>query len=722
MSEFDINKTIGIDLGTCNSCIAYWDHDHVEIVKPLQGQNNLFPTCLEVRDDGMVFGHDAAKNIRKKKNVVYEIKRIIGRSYSDRVTQECVRNWFFKVIRDDETDKPMISIPVNDEEYGYLPEDIYSQIIWHFKDYSEQYLNREITNVVVTVPAYFNNLQKEATRDSIISCDLNVIDLLNEPTAAAIAYCNQEQIINETVFVYDLGGGTFDVTILRVSDRMYEVLGCGGDSKLGGIDFTNHTADIIKEKISECEPGFNFEKHSMKINTIAEEVKVSLSKDEYATIELSEFDDNYDGEIEISREEFNQRCSELFTRTRDKVNECLSQAGIYPEQIDRVILIGGSSRIFTIDSMLKDMFRNKPVMKNINPDEAVAKGALLYAAMIAGVDTQPVASFPQAPIDLNLDSAVSEAMASAYDVNPIPPPPAIEDTIPLQQHIDYPGSVSNETPMPPPPGMYDIPHLQPSTAMPVSNIEDTDFPNSMASLPVMPPVNESILNDDIRESQIDVVLKENLRKSFVMQQPGDTFIPLFKKGEPIPGQRHFVFETLDDYASAIYINIAEGNEARFSDNDLYARIQIADIPQKPKGEVQVELLMDVDKVGMATFTARTLGEGSKEAVVNLINPMRISEQNVENMREKRERTYAMQEGNAAKKEKDKFIIRFGDYKRCLSKLTASPYYEEYRRKEEEMQRIAYDDQVYSSEQYRDWIISMEDILLNNGIKRTELSN
>lgn len=780
MEKYNLNETIAVDFGTCNSCIAYWNQDHVDIVSQPGAKNHLFPTCIQIDAEGLRFGHDAFRYKGTRPNVVYEIKRIIGRSYSDPVTQECKKNWKFKLtnVEDDPemSDKPFVSIPFQEEDglkdYLYTAEDIYSQIIYYFKQTAEEALGREIKNVVVTVPAYFTSIQKEATRESFCSCDLEVIDVVNEPTAAAIAYCNCVQITNETVFVYDLGGGTFDVTILRVKQNDYEVLGTGGDSKLGGMDFTNCVVELITEKINEYtgDYSFDYSKYYSKLYNVAEKAKIDLSESEYTTIQVDDINDDWDGiEIEITLDEFNMRCQDLFTRTRNKVEECLRQAHLSPNDINRVILIGGSSRMKQIEEMLGEMFNTQPIMRNINPDEAVAEGALIYAAIRMGVQPsannvnpydKPIRNQMVATPSLSLYSAFENSelnRATGLSIPPAPPIPEVT-SVPKPIELTYasqqqPSIVSNNPaeqyqyqsnnngypPMNNSPSTGDIVIDDCATISSDNIILDNIESSQIVNIPpkfdgtqsfyppqsIVDPVASHLLNTLSSQSDSltpSIHITDRTRKSFVMQQPHDTCIVLFASGDPIPDKRFYTFETIEDYASYININIAEGNEPVFSQNEMYARIKISNIPMLPRGQVQVSFEIFVDNAGIASFKARTIGNHlcpSKEATVNIINPLRVNEQNVAQIRQKREDMNSQIEENNLKKERSNFYKQFIKYREKMEEQRDSPMYSQLKKVEDEMNNRLVD-QNHTSKDFIKWREELIAQLVKCGYSRQEI--
>ena len=379
----------GIDLGTTNSCISIFKNQHVEVVVDALG-NRTTPSIVAFNDMGRLYGRSAKTQIvHNCKNTVYDAKRLIGHLYNEPAVQEDIKHWPFTVLSN-EKGRPIIEVTCRKEKVQYTPEQISGFVIENLISIANSFCDGNITDVVITVPAYFNNSQRQATIDAGTLAGCNVLEVLNEPTAAAIAY-GFENSGNKTILVYDLGGGTFDCTILRVENTVYTVVGTDGDSHLGGDDFDAIMMNLIMNnlKMMGCTVDFTKDSHKQKLRNIAEHTKIELS----SLTEVDIFEESWlDDAFTITRTEFEQSCMELFNRTQsilmrllnsEQVSERLHvPASEMASKIDDVVLIGGSSRIPYVKRMLSSMFGEEKVFEKINPDEAVSKGAVIEAVRL----------------------------------------------------------------------------------------------------------------------------------------------------------------------------------------------------------------------------------------------------------------------------------------------------------------------------------------------------
>ena len=372
----------GIDLGTTNSCVAVYSNNRVEIVRDEQNKRT-FASCVGFVDTGRVYGDYAKKQLAVNyKNTVYDAKRLIGHTFNDPVVQEDMKNWPFTIVPGS-NGSPMFQVQFRGKTETFYPEQISSFILENLVEKASKFADRDIDNVVITVPAHFNNSQRKATIDAGNIAGFTVLGVLNEPTAAAIAYGFENQNSDKRILVYDLGGGTFDVTLLHLHDNNYDVIGTDGDTHLGGDDL-----DIILTRMLiriARENGKNInedDKRIMsKIRRKAEEVKIDLS-----TVTETELDDEWlcEEPFTITRDEFIAEASEFFNTTMTITNRLLTSTNVAAEQIDDVVLIGGSSRIPYVKELLCQKFGDHKIYSTINPDEAVAKGACIYAVKLLG--------------------------------------------------------------------------------------------------------------------------------------------------------------------------------------------------------------------------------------------------------------------------------------------------------------------------------------------------
>mmetsp|Transcript_6964 Transcript_6964/g.25400 ORF Transcript_6964/g.25400 Transcript_6964/m.25400 type:complete len:647 (-) Transcript_6964:153-2093(-) len=393
MSKVD-GPAIGIDLGTTYSCVGVWQHDRVEIIANDQG-NRTTPSYVAFTDSERLIG-DSAKNqtSMNPENTVFDAKRLIGRKFSEPQVQADVKDWSFKVEAG-EADKPMIVVDFHGETKKFSAEEISSMVLVKMKEIAEAYLGKEVKNAVVTVPAYFNDSQRQATKDAAVIAGLNCLRIINEPTAAAIAYGldkkNESNGAEKNVLIFDLGGGTFDVSLLNLQDGVFEVLSTAGDTHLGGEDFDTTLANYARKEI-EKERGSDIfagdEKALRKLRTACEKAKRDLSVSNVTTIEC------FIGEVEIAlkitREQFEKVCEPTFQRCLDSVKRVLSDASKKKEEVDEIVLVGGSTRVPRVQAILTEYFDGKALNKSVHPDEAVAYGAAVQAAILSGEGNEKV--------------------------------------------------------------------------------------------------------------------------------------------------------------------------------------------------------------------------------------------------------------------------------------------------------------------------------------------
>jgi len=381
-----VGPAIGIDLGTTYSCVGVWLNDKVEIIPNDQG-NNTTPSYVAFTETERLIG-DAAKNqvARNPKNTVFDAKRLIGRKFSEKIIQEDMKHWPFKVEQGP-GDKPVISVDYKNETKKFHPEEISSMVLIKMKEIAEAYLSKTVKNAVITVPAYFNDSQRQATKDAGAISGLNVLRIINEPTAAAIAYgLDKKSSQEKNVLIFDLGGGTFDVSLLTIEEGIFEVKATNGHTHLGGEDFDNRLVDFCIAEFKK-KTGLDITGNARslrRLRTQCEKAKRILSSAHQAPIECETLAEGEDFNTSISRAKFEELCMDLFRKCMPPVENVLKDANLAKGQIHEVVLVGGSTRIPKVQQMLSDFFNGKTLNRSINPDEAVAYGAAVQAAILTG--------------------------------------------------------------------------------------------------------------------------------------------------------------------------------------------------------------------------------------------------------------------------------------------------------------------------------------------------
>ncbi|KDO30632.1 hsp70-like protein [Saprolegnia parasitica CBS 223.65] len=402
--------SVGIDLGTTYSCVGVWQNDRVEIIANDQG-NRTTPSYVAFTDSERLIG-DAAKNqvAMNPTNTVFDAKRLIGRKFNDPATQADIKHWPFKVTPG-AGDKPQITVEFKGESKTFQPEEISSMVLIKMKEVSEAFIGSPVNNAVITVPAYFNDSQRQATKDAGAIAGLNVLRIINEPTAAAIAYGLDKKGGERNVLIFDLGGGTFDVSLLTIEEGIFEVKATAGDTHLGGEDFDNRLVDhfTAEFKRKHRKDMTANQRALRRLRTACERAKRTLSSSAQAYIEIDSLFDGIDFNSTITRARFEDMCGDYFRKTMEPVEKVLRDSKLSKSQVHEVVLVGGSTRIPKVQQLLSDFFNGKEPCKSINPDEAVAFGATVQAAILSGNDSseklQDLLLLDVTPLSLGLETA-----------------------------------------------------------------------------------------------------------------------------------------------------------------------------------------------------------------------------------------------------------------------------------------------------------------------------
>ncbi len=404
---------IGIDLGTTTSCVGVWQNDRVEIIANEQGLRTT-PSYVAFTDSERLIG-DAAKSqaAGNPKNTIFDAKRLIGRKFNDSTVKSDMTHWPF-TVRSGSGDKPQIEVDFKGERATFQPEEISAMVLTKMKQTAEAYLGGEVKDAVITVPAYFNDSQRQATKDAGTIAGLNVLRIINEPTAAALAYgLDKKKSGEQNVIIFDCGGGTHDVSLITIDDGVFEVKATAGDTHLGGSDFDNMVVDWCIQEFERKNRGTSIKDNARairRLRTACERAKHTLSSSTQANIEVDALVDGIDFNTVITRAKFESICDAAFKRTIAPLDQVLRDAKMSKDQIHEIVMVGGSTRIPKIRDLVSSFFNGKKLNDSVHPDEAVAYGAAIQAHILtAGKDsndrTSDLILLDVAPLSLGLETA-----------------------------------------------------------------------------------------------------------------------------------------------------------------------------------------------------------------------------------------------------------------------------------------------------------------------------
>jgi len=380
-----LGTVIGIDLGTTYSCVGVYKNGKVEIIANDQG-NRITPSYVAWTDEGERLIGDAAKNQAtiNPENTVFDVKRLIGRKFSDKSVQADKKLFPYKIVSKD--DKPIVEVTIDGKPRQFAPEEVSAMVLSKMKEIAEAYLGKDIQHAVVTVPAYFNDAQRQATKDAGTISGMSVQRIINEPTAAAIAYGLDKKGGEKNILVFDLGGGTFDVTLLTIDNGVFEVLATNGDTHLGGEDFDQRVMQYFIKMLKKRDgTDISNDKRAMqKLRREVERVKRTLSSQHQGRLEIEGLSDGVDFSESLTRARFEELNLDLFKKTLGPVQKVMEDADMSKSEVDEIVLVGGSTRIPKVQTLLKDFFDGKEPSRGVNPDEAVAYGAAVQGGILGG--------------------------------------------------------------------------------------------------------------------------------------------------------------------------------------------------------------------------------------------------------------------------------------------------------------------------------------------------
>ena len=409
-SNEPMNYVIGIDLGTTNSCVAVMRNGIVEVIPNDQGYRTT-PSYVAFTETERLIGQSAKdQSTYNPINTIFDAKRLIGRRYDDNTIQSDICNWPFKITYNTQQ-QPIFNVTYKNKDHAFFPEEISAMILGHMKSIAEDFLNTPVSDAVITVPAYFTDSQRQATEDAAKIAGLKCLRIINEPTAAGLAYGLDKNYLKEQrILIFDLGGGTFDVSLLAIEKGVFEVIATSGDTHLGGEDFDNRMVDFLCDEFNKkYKTDIRENKKAVrKLRSACEKTKIVLSSSAKVTIDIDALHKGIDFNYPFSRAKFEELCIDLFKKCLGPVKNVLKDSKLEKEDINEIILVGGSTRIPLVQKLLKEFFNGKELNKSVHPDEAVAYGAAIEGAILAKTNenrTKEILLLDITPLSLGVETA-----------------------------------------------------------------------------------------------------------------------------------------------------------------------------------------------------------------------------------------------------------------------------------------------------------------------------
>ena len=612
-----MSKILGIDLGTTNSAMAVMEGSEPEILVNAEGDRTT-PSVEGFRKDGERVVGKAAKNqaVTNPENTVSSVKRFIGRSYDE--TPEERKTVSYK-LQKGKDGRAVVDIDGKD----YTPEEISAMVLQKLKNDAEKQLGSPVTQAVITVPAYFNDAQRQATKDAGKIAGLEVLRIINEPTAAALAYGLDKTNKDEKILVFDLGGGTFDVSILELGDGVFEVAATAGDNHLGGDDWDQRIIDWMADKF-QAENGIDLRQDKMALQRLkeaAEKAKMELSSTTQANINLPFITADASGpkhlDYTLTRAEFERITKDLLDRVKKPVEQALKDAGLKTGDIDEVILVGGSTRMPAVQDIVKKLTGKEPNM-SVNPDEVVAMGAAVQGGVLAG-DVEGILLLDVTPLSLGVET-MGGVMTKMIERN---------TTIPTRKTEIYSTASDNQT-------SVEVHVLQGELQMASDNKTLGKFqltgkePNMSVNPDEVVAMGAAVQGGVLAGDVEGILLLDVTPLSLGVETMGGVMTKMIDRNTTIPTRKTEIYSTAADNQTSVEVHVLQGERQMAHDNKTLGKFQLSGIPAARRGVPQIEVTFDIDANGIVNVSAKDLGTG-KQQQITISGSTALNDDEVERM-------------------------------------------------------------------------------------------